>query len=76
MSSQKTQIKDGITYKYHTDGTVHAKGKIKDGKPSGYWEWFRKDGTIKRSGTFKDGEPVGEWTTYDKNGKVVRITQR
>ncbi len=60
---------------YHKDGTIWAKGKLLNGQPDGYWEWFRKDGTKMRSGTLKKNKQVGEWTTYDKNGKVVKVTQ-
>lgn len=50
MSNQKTEVKNGITYKYHADGkSVFAKGNMKNGNPDGYWEWYRKDGTKKRS---------------------------
>lgn len=38
--------------KYHSDGSMWAKGYVIDGKPDGYFEWFRKDGTIMRSGYF------------------------
>ena len=47
---------------------------MRDGKPTGYWEWYRKDGTRMRSGYFENGEQVGEWTTYDKNGRVYKVT--
>lgn len=47
-----------------------------DGKPNGYWEWYRLDGTIKRSGYFLKGEPVGEWITYDTEGKVYKVSKR
>jgi len=60
---------------YHKDGTIWAKGKLRDGIMEGYWEWFRKDGTIMRSGFFKDGKQTGEWTTYDKVGKVYKVTK-
>lgn len=52
------------------------RGKVEDGQPVGYWEWYRVDGTIKRSGHFKNGEPVGEWITYDKHGEVYKVTDR
>lgn len=61
--------------KYHNDGTIWARGNMKNGQPDGYWEWFRKDGVIMRSGFFDKGEQVGEWTTYDKNGKVFKVTK-
>lgn len=74
---KKEEIVDGYTIKYHANGhTIWSKGKFVDGKPAGYWEWYRLDGTIKRSGYFSDGNPVGEWTTYDQNGNVYRITNR
>ena len=59
---------------YHRDGTVWAKGWMRDGTPVGYWEWFRKDGTKLRSGTFEDGQQAGEWTTYDRSGEVYKVT--
>ena len=49
---------------------------IVDGRPVGYWEWYRIDGTLKRSGHFDAGEPVGEWITYDAAGQPHRTTDR
>ena len=60
---------------YHNDGSVHAKGSMVDGKPDGYFEWFRIGGTKMRSGYFEKGKPVGEWTTYDRNGRIVKVTR-
>jgi antitoxin component YwqK of YwqJK toxin-antitoxin module len=77
MKEQKTIIKDGVTYKFHADGkSVFAKGKVKNGQPDGYWEWYRNDGTLKRSGYFENGEPVGTWTTYDQQGQVYKVSER
>jgi antitoxin component YwqK of YwqJK toxin-antitoxin module len=59
---------------YHKDGSVWAKGTLKNGKMAGLWKWFRKDGSIMRSGYFKDGKQTGKWTTYDKKGRIVKIT--
>lgn len=75
--SKKTEIIDGYTIKYHANGTTRwSKGKVADGNPEGYWEWYRPDGTLKRSGHFDQGEPVGEWTTYDAAGQPYKVTQR
>jgi len=77
VPAKKSEVIDGYTIKYHAnDITVWSKGKIKNGKPDGYWEWYRPDGTIKRSGTFFDGEPVEKWTIYDSKGKVYKVTER
>lgn len=71
------KIVRGFTIKYHANGkTIWSKGKIKDGSPDGYWEWYRLDGTLKRSGNFKDGKTVGKWTTYDSKGKIYKVTQK
>ena len=61
---------------YHKDGSIWARGQVRAGNPTGYWEWFRKAGTLMRSGYFADGEPTGEWTTYDRDGNVYKVTNR
>jgi antitoxin component YwqK of YwqJK toxin-antitoxin module len=72
---QKSEIIDGYLIKYHANGkTRWSKGKVVDGKPDGYWEWYRLDGTLKRSGHFSMGEAVGEWVTYDQQGKPYKTT--
>ncbi len=77
VQPKKSELVDGFTIKYHANGkTVWSKGKIKDGKPHGYWEWYRPDGTLKRSGTFHEGNPVETWTTYDAQGQVYKVTEK
>jgi len=74
---KKTEGIDGFTIKYHANGkTRWSKGKVIDGQPDGYWEWYRLDGTLKRSGHFRAGEPVGEWITYDSKGEPYKVTQK
>ena len=73
---KKSEVIDGYTIKYHASGkTVFSKGKIIDGQPDGYWEWYRLDGTLKRSGHFERGKKVGEWITYDQEGQIYKVTQ-
>ena len=77
VKKKKSEVIDGYTIKYHADGnSIWSKGKIADGQPEGYWEWYRTDGTIKRSGHFEDGGPVGEWITYDSEGEKYKTTNR
>ena len=77
VKDKKTEVVDGFTIKYHANGvTVWSKGRIVDGKPEGYWEWYRLDGTLKRSGHFLQGEPVGAWITYDANGQPYKREQK
>jgi antitoxin component YwqK of YwqJK toxin-antitoxin module len=78
MNPKKTILDSkGFTIKFHANGkTVWSKGKIVDGNPEGYWEWYRLDGTLKRSGFFKAGIPYGKWITYDQQGKIYKTTLR
>ncbi|MES2014358.1 MAG: hypothetical protein V4437_00895 [Patescibacteria group bacterium] len=73
MPVQKTGTKK-YTH-YHKDGSVWAKGSIRNSKMEGKWVWFRKDGTKMRAGTFAKGKQTGKWTTYDKTGKAVKVTE-
>jgi antitoxin component YwqK of YwqJK toxin-antitoxin module len=71
------EVVDGYTIKYHANGkTIWSIGKIVQGNPEGYWEWYRSDVTLKRSGFFEAGEPVGEWITYDSKGQKYKSTIR
>lgn len=77
IKDKKTETIDGVVIKYHANGnTVWSKGKIIEGKPEGYWEWFRIDGTLKRSGSFENGEPTGEWITYDAKANHLKPLKR
>ncbi len=77
IQPKKSELIRGYTIKYHANGkTVWSKGKVRNGKPEGYWEWYRPDGTLKRSGTFKAGVPAETWTTYDPKGKIYKVTQK
>jgi antitoxin component YwqK of YwqJK toxin-antitoxin module len=69
------KTKENLHTHYHKDGTLWAKGPMRNDVPTGYWEWFRKDGTKLRSGHFDEkGQQTGQWTTYDKSGRVYKVT--
>jgi hypothetical protein len=77
VAPKKSELIDGFVIKYHANGVTRwSKGKMVDGHPDGYWEWYRLDGTLKRSGHFALGETVGEWITYDARGEVYKVTQK
>ena len=77
MKDKVQNIVDGLTVKYHANGkTIWSKGKIINGIPEGYWEWYRIDGTIKRSGHFKNEATVGPWITYDSKGRPYKTTNK
>ena len=72
---RQTKSSKQVYRKLHNDGSLWAKGTLINGKPDGYWEWFRLDGTRMRSGYFSKGKQTGDWTTYDKKGKVYKVTR-
>lgn len=74
-ATKKSEIIDGYVIKYHANGVIWSKGKMKGSQPHGYWEWYRNDGKLKRSGHFDNGEPTGEWTTY-KDGNPYKVTTK
>ena len=77
VKEKKIDVIDGYTIKYHAnESTIWSKGKMANGQPEGYWEWYRPDGTMKRSGYFEKGEPVGEWITYNDKGEKHKTTIR
>lgn len=72
MPSKKSAEQEHL--QLHKDGSIWARGKTREGLPTGYWEWFRKDGTKLRSGFFEKGTQTGDWTTYDQQGRVYKVT--
>jgi antitoxin component YwqK of YwqJK toxin-antitoxin module len=60
---------------FYENGNPRYKGKFKESKMHGYWEFFRKDGTLMRSGSFDSGKQIGTWTTYDHTGHPYKETE-
>lgn len=67
---------DGLHIEKHRDGSLRAKGLVKDGRPDGYWEWFVLTGPGCVPGSFAHGQEVGEWTTYDRTGAIHKVTPK
>ncbi len=72
----QAEFTEGFHTERHRDGSVRARGHVVDGRPDGYWEWFRLDGTILRSGHFDRGRQTGEWTTFDTTGSPYKVTTK
>ena len=64
----------GVTKEFYDNGFLKHRGRMKDGRMHGAWEFFRRDGSPLRSGRFDRGEQVGSWTTYDRTGAPHRVT--
>jgi uncharacterized protein YdhG (YjbR/CyaY superfamily) len=64
----------GVTKAFYDNGHLKHRGRMKDGRMHGAWEFFRRDGSPMRSGTFDRGEQVGLWTTFDRSGSAHRVT--
>ncbi len=60
---------------YHDNGKVHYKGKWKNEKQAGRWNYWFKSGKKKEQRHFKNGVAHGTWTTWDANGRVASRVQ-
>jgi len=72
----QADLTEGLHVERHRNGSVRARGRVVDGQPDGYREWFRLDGTLLRSGSFDKGGQTGEWTTYDATRAVDKVTTK
>jgi antitoxin component YwqK of YwqJK toxin-antitoxin module len=57
---------------YYPDGSIRAKGNLKDGKRNGYWKWYRKDGSKMKVGFFTNGTLTKAWMKYDIRGILIK----
>jgi uncharacterized protein YdhG (YjbR/CyaY superfamily) len=64
----------GIARHFYANGTLRAKGRVRDKEMHGPWSWYRKDGSLMRTGHFKAGEQTGIWQTFDRGGRLVKET--
>jgi uncharacterized protein YdhG (YjbR/CyaY superfamily) len=64
----------GVTKEFYDNGFLKCRGRMKDGRMHGAWEFFRRDGSPLRSGRFDRGDQVGLWTTFDRAGAPHRVT--
>ena len=64
----------GVTKEFYDNGFLKYRGRMKDGRMHGAWEFFRRDGSPLRSGRFDRGDQVGLWTTFDRTGAPHRVT--
>jgi len=55
--------KSELTWKDRFD-RVYAKGRLRQKKPIGIWEYFFFDGRLKETGYYLEGEKEGEWLTF------------
>ena len=64
----------GVTKEFYDNGFLKCRGRMRDGRMHGAWEFFRRDGSPLRSGRFDRGDQVGLWTTFDRAGAPHRVT--
>ncbi len=70
VSSQSTDT-TGHTVYYYSDGKKSSEGKIRDGKPDGYWKTYYPSGLIKSEGNRVNFLLDSAWKFYSEEGKVV-----
>lgn len=52
----------------HTNGTVRATGKMRDGVKSGKWKYYNEYGVLTEESEYSDGKTDGKVTTYYGSG--------
>ncbi len=59
---------------YEDNGELKAKGKYRNNKPIGYWEYYFPEGNIEIKGEYsQQGNKNGEWIWYYPNNKTLMI---
>ena len=59
---------------YEESGELKAKGKYKDNKAVGYWEYYFPEGNIELKGEYtQQGNKDGEWIWYYPDNKILMI---
>ena len=53
---------------YYPDGKLYIKGHLKNGVPSGLWQYFTHDGRVTTTGSYKDGLRTGRWEFRNSTG--------
>lgn len=62
------RITDGPKDIFYLDGTLYAKGVIKDGKERGLWQFRHRNGRLARIGKFNNGSAYGKHIFWGKDG--------
>lgn len=63
-------IKNGLSHKYYSNGTITEKIEWKNNIKNGVWEQYYQDNSIRLKGKFMDGKLSGDYTVYYPNGHV------
>lgn len=64
----QNQLYNGETFSKFDNGTIGAKGMVKNGDHDGLWIWWYSNGQKKRETFFKDGKKEGMTTYWHLNG--------
>jgi len=64
---------DSSTYTrfYYENGVLSSEGKLKDGKPDGYWKTYNEKGILISEGNRKNFELDSLWKFYNNSGKLT-----
>src|SRR5690554_2993865 len=66
-------ISNGDKKAFFLNGEIHSRGKIKDLKENGFWEYFHSNGNKAREGEFIEGKPNGTHKYWYENGNLRGI---
>ncbi|MEI6575752.1 MAG: hypothetical protein WCO63_06185 [Bacteroidota bacterium] len=70
LVAQSNTDTTGIQRYFYSNGKVSSEGKIREGKPDGYWKTFYEDGKLKSEGNRKNFELDSVWRFYGEDGKT------
>ena len=61
-TEQRDGVPEGLSERWHADGSKQAEGHLRGGRMDGEWQFWLPDGTpdLERSGTYRDGKRIEE----------------
>ena len=60
----------------HANGKLYLKGKLKNDKKEGTWEFYYDNGQLQAVEKYSGGKPVGVWKYYEEDGKLIKRVEQ
>ena len=65
-------LRQGLWKEYYPTGELRSKGKYKNSKPIGEWNFYFPDKTIEITGSYNSkGQKIGEWIWFYQSGDTM-----
>ena len=67
-------LRQGLWKEYYPTGELRSKGKYKNSKPIGEWNFYFTDKTIEITGSYNSkGQKIGEWFWFYSTGDTMTV---